>query len=152
MDGFSLLVGIAVGGALGAAGAAVFFLLKARASTQALAAAQAAQQELLSLRSEVATLRADLRTAEQGAVAAQKERDAALEQVTLLGHEVDAERARGEQTSRELSAVQQQFGQTTTQMAERETAMARIPVLQRRGWRLATSARVRWLAGTEAVC
>jgi len=126
MDGFSLLLGIAGGGALGAAGAAVFFLLKARASTQALAAAQAAQQELLSLRSEVATLRADLRTAEQGAVAAQKERDAAREQVTLLGHEVDAERARGEQTSRELSAVQQQFGQTTTQMAERETAMAKV--------------------------
>ncbi|MBM3864595.1 MAG: DNA recombination protein RmuC [Verrucomicrobia bacterium] len=126
MDDFPLLLCFAGGGVLGAAGATVFCLLKARATAQALAVAQVAQQELQSLRTEAATLRADLRTAEQGAVAAQKERDAAREQVCLLGNEVDAERARGEQTGRELAAAQQQLGQATTQMAEREAAREKV--------------------------
>jgi len=126
MDGFSLLVGIAVGGAAGVAGAAVFFLLKARASAQALAAAQAAQQELQTLRSDVGTLRADLRTAEQSAVAAQTGRDSALAQVAELGKQAVDERARGEQTARELSAVQQQLREATTRGAEREQAMEKV--------------------------
>ena len=123
MDGFSLLVGIAVGSALGAAGVAVFFMLKARGSAQILAAAQTAQQELQALRSEVTALRANLRTAEQSAVAAQTGRDSALAQVADLTKQVSAERARGEQTSRELSAVQQQLREATTRSAEREEAM-----------------------------
>jgi chromosome segregation ATPase len=84
------------------------------------------QQELQTLRSDIGTLRADLRAAEGSAVAAQTGRDSALARCSELGKQVVAERARGEQTARELSAVQQQLGEATTRGAEREQAMEKV--------------------------
>lgn len=126
MDSLSLLAGVVISGALGAAIATVFFMLRASATAQALAAAQLGQQELERLRSEAGSLRADLRAAEQSAVAAQTARDSAVAQVVELGKQVAGERARGEQTSHELSAVQQQLREATTRGTEREQAMERV--------------------------
>lgn len=126
MDGTSMLVGIAIGCALGAAAAAVFFMLRARSSTKSVADAEAAQAELAGVRGEVAALRGQLGGAQQGEAGAKATLAAAQEQLRELRAQVDAERQRAEQEAALRSRTQQELRATEERIAERESAMQRL--------------------------
>jgi len=126
MDGTSMMVGILVGCVLGAAAAAVFFMLKGRASAQAIATAEAAQAELSAARTEVVTLRTQVGSAQQGEAGAKASLAAAQEQLRDLRAQVDAERQRAEQESALRSKTQQELRANEERVAERESAMQRI--------------------------
>ncbi len=126
MDGTSLLVGILVGCALGAAAAAVFFMLRARGSAQAVAAAEAAQAELSAVRGEVVALRGQLGGAQQGEAGAKATLAAAQDQLRELRAQVDAERQRAEQAAALRSKTQQELRATEERITERESAMQRL--------------------------
>ena len=126
MDGTSMTVGIVIGCALGAAAAAVFFMLKGRASAQALAAAEAAQTELSAARTEVATLRTQAGAAQQAEAGAKASLMAAQEQLRELRAQVDAERQRAEQEAALRSGTQQELRAAEERITERESAMQRV--------------------------
>jgi DNA recombination protein RmuC len=126
MDGTSLMVGILVGCALGAAAAAVFFMLRARGSAQAVAAAEAAQAELATARTEVVTLRTQVGGAQQGEAGAKASLAAAQEQVRDLRAQVDSERQRAEQEATLRSKTQQELRGAEERISERESAMQKL--------------------------
>ena len=126
MDSLSLLVGIAVGGMLGVAGAAVFFMLKARGAAAAVLAAETAQRELEVARGDVTRLRADLGTAQQNESGAKASLESVKEQVVVLTRQVAAERERADQKAELLSTTQQELQKAETRSAEREQAMQKI--------------------------
>jgi DNA recombination protein RmuC len=126
MEGTSLMVGILVGCALGAAASAVFFMLKARASAQAIAAAEQAQVELTAARAETVALRTQAGAAQQGEAGAKASLAAAQEQVRDLRAQVDAERQRAEQEAALRSKTQQELRATEERISERESAMQKL--------------------------
>ena len=126
MDGTSLMVGILVGCALGAAAAAVFFMLKARSSAQAIAASEQAQAELAAARTEVVALRTQAGAAQQAEAGAKASLSAAQEQVRDLRAQVDSERQRAEQEAALRSRTQQELRATEERISERESAMQKL--------------------------
>jgi DNA recombination protein RmuC len=129
MDGTSLMVGILVGCALGAAAAAVIFMLRGRASAQAVAAAEAAQAELSAARTEVVALRTQVGSAQQAEAGAKATLAAAQEQVRDLRAQVDAERQRAEQEATLRSRTQQELRATEERLSERERSIVEMKAL-----------------------
>lgn len=121
-----MLVGILVGCALGAAGAAVYFVLRARASAQAIAMAEALRGEAEALRGEVEALRGEVSAAKQGEAGARASLAAAQEQLRDIRVQVDAERQRAEQEAALRSRTQQELRAVEERIAERESAAQRI--------------------------
>ncbi len=126
MDGISMTAGIAIGCALGAAAAAVFFMLRGRASAQAVASAEAAQAELSAARGEVAAMRAQLGGAQQGEAGAKASLAAAQDQLREMRAQVDAERQRADQESALRSKTQQELRAAEERITEREGATQRV--------------------------
>ena len=126
MDGTSLMVGILVGCALGAAAAAVFFMLKARSSAQAIAASEQAQAELAAARTEVVALRTQAGAAQQAEAGAKASLSAAQEQVRDLRAQVDSERQRAEQEATLRSRTQQELRATEERISEREKSIVEL--------------------------
>ena len=120
------MVGILVGCALGAAAAAVFFMLKARSSAQAIAASEQAQAELAAARTEVVALRTQAGAAQQAEAGAKASLSAAQEQVRDLRAQVDSERQRAEQEATLRSRTQQELRATEERISERESAMQKL--------------------------
>jgi DNA recombination protein RmuC len=126
MDGLSMTVGIAVGCVLGAAAAAVYFLRQARGFAQVIASAEAAQSELAAARAEVASLRAQCGTAQQGEASARASLVATQEQLRDSRTQIDAERQRAEQESSLRSRTQQELRAVEERITERESSMERL--------------------------
>jgi len=126
MDGTSMTVGIAIGCALGAAAAAVFFMLRARASAQSVAAAEALQAELASARGELVAMRMQLGSAQQGEAGAKASLASAQEQLRDLRAQVESERQRAEQESALRGKTQQELRALGERLDEREKSTQRI--------------------------
>jgi DNA recombination protein RmuC len=126
MDGISLLVGVAIGGVLGSAAAALVFLLRARGTAQTLATAQLTQQDLETQRVEVKRLSDALRTSETDAATAKASLEGARERVTDLEKEVREERRKADQFSEQLAAANTALGEEKTRGKEREESNRQV--------------------------
>jgi DNA recombination protein RmuC len=126
MDGISLLVGVAIGGVLGSAAAALIFLLRARGTAQTLATAQLTQQDLETQRIEVKRLSDALRTSETDAATAKASLEGARERVTNLEKEVREERRKADQFSEQLAAANTALGEEKTRGKEREESNRQV--------------------------
>ncbi len=124
MDGISLLVGIALGGAV--CSAVGYWLASAKAQARGAVdrvAAEMAVAETVALRAERDSLRAEHVSALRADAASKASLSAAQESVGVLRSQCEAERARADDVAASLSTAQIELRAKETSVAEREHAM-----------------------------
>lgn len=123
MDGASWIGGIAVGGVLGAVGAAVFLNQRARAASRA---AESALGELAAARAEAVALRKEAGLAQQAEAAAKATLGVVERQVLEMRAQVEAERARADQESVARAAAQREQRAVEERITERERSIVEL--------------------------